>query len=497
LPGLGSRAGIAVLVVYAVVMLLAGWWTSRGREGLRTSIGEYYLAGRGLGGVVLFFTFFATQYSGNTLVGYAPAAYRQGYAWWQSVWFFTAIVAAYLAFAPRLYVLAKRFGFVTPADWIRHRFRSPGLAIASVVLMIWGLANYLLEQLVAIGQGVAGLTGEAIPYQAGVLVFVAVMVAYSWLGGMRAVALTDVVQGIALLVGVLALTLGALSLLDWDLGVAARHLHQERPALAAVPPLEISVRWLGLVLIVALGASVYPHAVQRIYAARSERTLKRALGRMALMPPFTAGLVFLVGIAGVALFPGLDAGESEQLVGMIAGRVAGLGPLWFVAMLLLFGGVVAAIVSTADSALLSLSSLISHDLYGRLGRDADEARQVRVGKLWSLVIVGALLFVAWNPPTTLYGIFVLKLELLVQLAPAFFVGLYWSRLAAGPVLVGMIAGAAIAGAVTLLGLTLPLGIQGGLVGLAVNLTIGVLGSLLLPSSAEERARVESAIQLSR
>jgi len=494
-PGLGSRAGIAVLVAYAIAMLAAGWWTSRGRGELRTSIGEYYLAGRSLGGVVLFFTFFATQYSGNTLVGYAPAAYRLGYAWWQSVWFFPAVVAAYLAFAPRLYVLARRYGFVTPTDWIRHRFRSRGLAIASVALMIWGLANYLLEQLVAIGQAVAGLTGDTIPYQAGVLVFVAVMVTYSWVGGMRAVALTDVVQGIALLVGVFALTLGALFLLDWDLGAAVRQLQKDRPALAAVPPFEVSVRWLGLVLIVALGASVYPHAVQRIFAARSEQTLKRALGRMALMPPLTAGLVFVVGIAGVALFPGLGAAESEQLVGMIASRVAGLGPLWFVAMLLLFGGIVAAIVSTADSALLSLSSLISHDLYGRLGLEANEARQVRFGKWWSLAIVGVLLFIAWNPPTTLYGIFVLKLELLAQLAPVFFVGLHWTRLAAMPTLLGMTTGAAIAGAVTLLGLELPLGIQGGLVGLAVNLAIGVLGSLLFPPSVEERSRVEGAIRL--
>jgi SSS family solute:Na+ symporter/sodium/pantothenate symporter len=361
--------------------------------------------------------------------------------------------------------------------------------------MIWALANYLLEQLVAMGQGVAGLTGEAIPYQVGVVGFVAVMVTYSWVGGMRAVAFTDVMQGVALLVGVLALTLGGLSLIGWDLGAATRQLLRDRPALAAVPPTEVSVRWLSLVLIVALGASVYPHAVQRIYAARSEKTLKTALGRMALMPPLTAGLVFLVGIVGVVLFPGLDAAESEQLVGMIASRVAGLGSLWFAAMLLLFGGVVAAIVSTADSALLSLSSLISHDLYARYARGgADEERQVRVGKLWSLVIVGALLVVAWNPPATLYGIFVLKLELLVQLAPVFFVGIYWSRLTALPVLLGMIAGSGIAGGVTLFDLEPPFGIHCGLVGLGVNLLICVGGSLLAPASDVERSVVEQRIR---
>jgi len=382
---------------------------------------------------------------------------------------------------------------VTPTDWIRHRFDSPALAAASVALMIWALANYLLEQLVAMGRGVAGLTGDAVPYQAGVLVFVFVMVSYSWVGGMRAVALTDVVQGLALLVGVLALTAGGLALIDWDLGAVTERLLRDRPSLAAVPPLEVSVGWLGLVVIVALGASVYPHAVQRIYAAESERTLRRALGRMALMPPLTAGLVFVVGIVGVELFPGLDAAGSEQLVGMIANRVAALGPLWFTLMLLFFGGVVAAIVSTADSALLSLASLLSRDVYARLpGRETDEAEQVRVGKLGSLAILALLLLVAWHPPTTLYGIFVLKLELLVQLSPAFFLGLHWRGLAATPVLWGMVVGTAIAGAVTLTDLPIPLGIQGGLVGLAANLSICVGGSLLAPAGGGGRAASEEA-----
>ena len=62
------------------------------------------------------------------------------------------------------------------------------------------------------GQGIAELTGNTVPYQVGVVGFVVVMLAYSWVGGMRAVALTDVMQGIALLVGILALLVGGLYL---------------------------------------------------------------------------------------------------------------------------------------------------------------------------------------------------------------------------------------------------------------------------------------------
>ena len=56
------------------------------------SLADFYLAGRGLGGVVLLFTLYATQYSGNTLVGYPGEAYRVGFPWVMSVGFMLAIV---------------------------------------------------------------------------------------------------------------------------------------------------------------------------------------------------------------------------------------------------------------------------------------------------------------------------------------------------------------------------------------------------------------------
>ena len=490
----GGTSGIIILLAYAAIMLLIGFLAGRGQPGVRDSVSGYFLAGKHLGLIALFFTLYATQYSGNTVIGYAPSAYRQGFPWWQSVTFMTFIIAVYLLFAPRLYAIAKRESFVTPADWIRHRFNSTPVTLLAVLLMLWGLGNYLLEQLVAMGQGISGLTGDTVPYQVGVLGFIVVMLAYAWMGGMKAVALTDVMQGIALLVGVGVLLIGGLYLIGGDLGGTTQYLLANEPEKVAVPPLEISTSWLSLILVVGFGAAVYPHAIQRIYSAESERTLKRSLAGMAWMPPLTTGVVFVVGIIGISLFPGLSDTRSEQLVGMIANEVAGINIFFYLMMILLFGGVVAAIVSTADSALLSLSSMISRDLYARyINPRATERRQVLVGKIWGIVAIAGILLLAWNPPGTLYQIFVLKFELISQVAPAFMLGMYWKRLSAWPVFIGMLAGALLAGGMTVFGMDGVFGFSGGLLGLGLNVVICVVGSLIAPARETEEVKKKIAI----
>lgn len=480
--------GIVVLLAYAVLMLVIGYFAGRRRDSGGHDLKGHYLAGGNLGVLVLFFTLYATQYSGNTVIGYAPQAFREGFPWWQSVTFFSMIIAGYMLFAPRLYVLAKRHSFVTPTDWVQHRFGSTPLTLLSVVLMLWALANYLLEQLIAMGYAITGLTGDTVPYQVGVTVFVCVMLAYSWTGGMRAVAMTDVLQGIALLLGVAALLGGAFVLTGESPFDTARYLVDNEPDAMAVPSLTGSVNWISMIIMVGVGISLYPHAIQRIYSARSERALKRSLLPMVWMPLVTAGVVFCVGMVGIRLFPGLGDGESERLVGMIANEVAGINAFFYVMMILLFGGVVAAIVSTADSALLSLSSIVSKNIYARYLRpDSDERHQVRVGKIVGVVVVFGILLVAWNPPGTLVTIFTLKIELLIQLAPVFVLGLYWRRLAAGPVFWGMIAGVVVAGGMTLAGVDSVLGLHGGMVGLLLNLGVCVAGTLLITSRDGTRA----------
>ncbi|BCV23681.1 sodium:solute symporter [Gelria sp. Kuro-4] len=488
LPFIGWH-GVITIVAYALFILGSTLYLAT-RGVSRKNLSSFYLANKGLGPLLLFFTLFATQYSGNTVIGYPATAYRLGFAWWQSVPYMVLVIAGYLLFAPRLHVVSKKYGFVTPSDWFDKRFNSKAVTLVATLLMAYGLLNYLLEQLVAMGQAISGLTAGVIPYIYGVIFLVTIMLIYEWMGGMKAVALADFINGVVILIGVIGFVL-----LAWanfgSLSSATQNLIATAPKKVAVPPLQTSVNWISMYILVGIGAAVYPHAIQRIYAAESEKTLKKSLLRMAWMPFFTTGVVFLIGIIGTQAFPGLDKMQSEQLVGMMANVIAGKSAFNYWFMMLLFSGVIAAIMSTTDSVLLSLSSLLSNDIYGKVIKpNADEAEKVIWGKIAGIILVFCLLWIAWKPPATLVEIFTLKFEVLIQVAPAFLLGLYWRGLSKTGVLLGMLSGAILAGGMTFSGMKTLWGWHGGVLGLGLNIAIAVVFSLLFPDKKEEQEQAE-------
>ena len=103
-----------------------------------------------------------------------------------------------------------------------------------------------------------------------------------------------------------------------------------------------------------------------------------------------------------------------------------------------------------------------------------------------------LLLIAWKPPATLIEIFTLKFEVLIQVAPAFLLGLYWKGLSKTGVLWGMIAGAVLAGAMTFTGVKTWHGWHGGVLGLALNLVVAVVLSFIFPDSPEEQKGAEES-----
>src|SRR5699024_9354830 len=311
----GGASGILIMLIYGLIMLAIGIITYKRNKQVRDSNEEYYLGGKGLSVMVLFFTFYATQYSGNNIIGYAPEGYRAGFEWLQSITFMVLVIVGYLLFAPRLYVLSRKFEFITPTDWLKKRYKSKGVTILGALLMLYGLGNYLLEQFVAVGQGVSGLTGDTIPYQAAVIFFIIIMVVYSWLGGMRSVAYTDTMQGFALLFGVFILLIGSILYFE-GLPSATDYMEAVAPEKLGVPSSEGITSWFSLISLTLIGAAIYPQAIQRIFSAKSEKALKNSLVGMAWMPFVTTGVVLIIGLIGFHAYAGLDSAESEQLVGI-------------------------------------------------------------------------------------------------------------------------------------------------------------------------------------
>lgn len=472
--------------LYLCSLLLIGWigYNARREDTLR----DFYLAGRGFGFVVLFLTLYATQYSGNTVFGVAGAAYREGFGWLISVHYMLAIVVCYLIFAPKLYALSVRGGYVTPVDFVQARFGSAALSLLASIVMIVALNNYLLAQLMTMGrvlQGFAGPYGD-IAYNYGVVGLALVMVVYGTMGGIRAVAWTDVLQGGVLMVGfavllvLLFVEFGPLSEATNTIAVSA---NVQR---IAPPDAEMQRQWLSYILIVGLGGALYPHAIQRIYASRSPRVLTRSLAVMAFLPFATALVAVVGGIYALAYIPGLEGAETDQVLARLLRVIQESSVVGYGLVVLIFSAVLAALMSTADSAMLSISSMFTKDIYGvHLRPGAQEAGLTRVGKRCSWIVLGGLaaLAIVLKDQTSLIALIDRKFDVLVQLVPAFMLGIHWSGLKPGPTLAGLVAGLVVAlslafGPVEFVVAGKVWGFHPGLYGLAVNLVIAVVGSLM-------------------
>jgi Na+/proline symporter len=298
---------------------------------------------------------------------------------------------------------------------------------------------------------------------------------YETVGGMRAVAWTDAAQSIVMMVGLAAL-LGWLLGDVGGLGAMTRGILELRPQAAALPEPREQINWASSIVLMGLASIVYPQAIQRIFAARSAAALRRSFALMTFMPLTTTLVVTLIGLAAITRVGELGVVEADRVMPLLLSSWAEQGALQMLAAVVVFMGALAAIMSTADSVLLSLGSMVAGDLLGGSGRDP---RTTVLGKRVAtgvMLAMAALALVARD--VTLWGLIELKMEILIQCVPAFLLALHWRGLRAGPTLAGLVVGTVIAVAGVMLGVKRIEGVHTGIVGLLANAAVAAIGSWL-------------------
>jgi SSS family solute:Na+ symporter len=476
-----TAAEIVFILLYLCSLLLIGYFGWRAKKA--NSLQDFFLGGQSTGLFVLLLTLYATQYSGNTLFGFTGKTYRVGYSWAVSIQFMMAIVVVYLTFAPRLFAISRRHGFITPSDYLDHRYRLPLLSLVASVVMIVAIGNFLLAQMMAMGKAVDGLfDGNSwIAYAGGVVFLAGIILVYETLGGFRAVAWTDAIQGSILLVGFIALLFVIFQQFG-SLDEATQIVAQRSPEKVSPPRGDGIREWISYCLMVGIGGALYPQSVQRIYSAKSAKTLRLSLAIMVFLPLVTTIVSLVTGIIGQAYLPDLSAEQSDSLLTILCREIQQNSVVGRWVVVLVFAAILAAIMSTADSILLSISSMLTKDIYAEwIRRDRSEAELMKIGKYmtWGLIalaVAGAILL----RDKTLVQMLDRKLDLLVQLSPAFILGIWWRRLRGIPVLLGILTGIVIALAMVGFGYTKLLGVHPGLFGLVGNIIVAVAGSWLFP-----------------
>jgi len=267
----------------------------------------------------------------------------------------------------------------------------------------------------------------------GVLVIALV---YTALGGMRATAWTNVLQGIIFLTFLVLATFWIARALG-GFGAAMERVVEHDPDLLRVrrDGLFEPRQWTSCGLLISLTVIAFPHMFVRLLAAGSERSLKTVcrlypLALIALwLPPV------LIGVWGAAIFPGLEGKASDQIFSKMVSAhlpefVAGFG----------FLAVLAAVMSTLDAQLLTLSSMLVRDVIDRI-RPADAPRRdVLVGRLFSVVIAAAVYLLAMTVGDSIFGIAAVSFSGYVTLTPLLFLGVRWRRFTTAGAIASLVAG---------------------------------------------------------
>jgi Na+/proline symporter len=430
-------APLAALAAFLVLQLGIGVWVSR----RIANEADYILGGRRLGYLLTTFTLFATWFGAETVVSASGLVLEHGLSLGNAEPFGYGLC---LVLSGAL--LAKRLwdrGLTTLADLFRQRFGVGVERLAAVILIPTSLF-WAAAQVRAFGQVIA-IAGDV---NVDVAIGVAAMftIAYTAFGGLLADAITDVLQGVILTIGLVVLAIAVVTRLGGPAEVVGMVAASERISFSPAG----AGGWLATLeewSFPIIGSIAATEIVGRVIAARSATVAQRSAIVAGTIYIAVGSVPVMIALVGGGLVSGLA--HPEQLLPALAQEL--LPPLLFAVFA---GGLVSAILSTVDSTLLVSSAIASHNLVVPMLGITDERAKVRVARLGVLAF-GAI---AYLMALSADGIFALieassafgTAGIVVTVLFALYTGLGSARTAAATLVVGVISyvGASALGAAT-------------------------------------------------
>ena len=436
---------LSIFIFLFVVVSGLGFVASRWRRAESLEhLDEWGLGGRNFGSWISWFLIGGDLYTAYTFVAVPGLLFGVGALGFFAVPYTILIFPMAFVVAPRLWSVAHRHGYVTPADFVRGRHGSPTLALMIAITGIVATMPYIALQLVGIGAVLRtmGVEGEW-PL---VIAFV-ILAAYTYQSGLRAPALIAFVKDALIYIVVIAAVIYIPIKLH---GFGAIFDAADKKFEASPPPTDgillADAQVLGyssLAFGSALALFLYPHAITGLLATRSRDTIRR---NMAALPAysFVLGLLALLGLMAIAagvkpLTGGNGKPDSNTVVPLLFDKMF---PDWFAGISFAAIGIGALVPAAIMS--IAAANLWTRNIYKEYLRpNATHAEEARSSRLASLVVkVGAIAVILLLDTQFSIDLQLIGGVIIVQTLPAIVIGLYSRAAHAWGLLAGLLAGLA-------------------------------------------------------
>lgn len=380
-----STLDISIVLAYLAGIFILAQWVSREKAGQQKSAQDYFLASRSLPWWAIGASLIAANISAEQIIGMSGSGYAIGLAIASYEW----MAAITLLIVGKWFLpIFLRNGITTMPQFLQERY---GNRIRTLMAVFWlglyvsvNLTSILWLGSIAIA-GVAGLNQDV-----ALVLLGAFALAYQLYGGLKAVALTDIVQVCLLVLGGLLVTVITLSKIgDGSVSDGFMHLWQQHPErfemilskdnpfYKDLPGLSVLLGGMWIANLSYWGFNQY--IIQRALAAKNLREAQKGVVFAASLKLLIPAIVVLPGIAAVMLAPDLERPDAAYptMLALLPSGILGL----------VFAALVAAIVASLASKINSVATIFTLDFYAKRAPDASQAKLVRVGRIAASIAI--------------------------------------------------------------------------------------------------------------
>jgi SSS family solute:Na+ symporter len=477
---------IALAVIFGIVMLgsIVGFYAG---ARYKMDLEQWTVAGRGFGLVLVWLLMAGEIYTTFAFLGASGWAYSRGGP--------TLYIIAYapLAYVVSFYILppiwevGRKYALQTESDFFERRYGNKHMAAFVAVVGVVFIIPYLQLQLTGLGIIVEVASFEGIGRTPAMVIAFALVAAFVFASGVRAVAWVSVLKDILMLFAALFIGIGVPYIHFGGVGPMFTALARANPAHLVMPGATKNMGhawYISTVLLTSFGFYMWPHAFGASFTAKSGDTLRR---NAIIMPLYsiTLPLVIFVGFAAILVVPGLKNGDLSLLM-----VVRKSFPAWFLGVI----GGAGALTAMVPAAILILTAatLFAKNFCRPVFAPAMTDDQVAMlARIMVVVITIVALYFAIYSSTTLVSLLLLGYAGVTQFFPGVVLGLYWRRVTMVGVFSGMVIGVATVAFLVLSKRDPFIGLNAGFLALCANFIVTGLVSLLTPaqwSGFDERVR---------